>query len=217
VSRFQKAILATSAVLLVGLGLIVAGIYSDQIFGKVATGLQAIGVVVALSVAAATLLTDSKDRRLDRVLDLHKELTSGEAHQARARVVDHLRSLGSNGKARPVSHRAFIDDQAVANYSSTLERKPRLDLNIIIRFFERANSARLAEAVHLQTFAILVGGHALWWDRAIIEQPTEFGAITHLRQLASWTRVYASHRLVDDPNMTRWLAHVDSDFADVGP
>jgi hypothetical protein len=213
----RSHIAAAFVVLLLVLGLAIAGVFSDSVYAKLTNGAQAVGVVIALSVAAATLLADSKDRRLDRVLALHKELTSGETHHARARLVDHLRALGHGGKARTASHVDLIEDSVLAHYASMTDRTPRLDLNIIIRFFERANAARLAKAVHLATFADLVGGHALWWDRAIVDTGSEWGAIRHMRELAAWTQQYAHHVAAADAHMKGWLDHVATDFTDSAP
>jgi hypothetical protein len=72
-------------------------------FSAWATGVQAVGVIFALFLAGVSLQRDSHDRRVDRVMDLHRELVSGELSGPRFRLSRHLRELGSNGRVRSVS------------------------------------------------------------------------------------------------------------------
>jgi hypothetical protein len=45
-------------------------------YTAVATAVQAFGVVVAFGLATETLITDSRDKKTDRTLDLHAQLVS---------------------------------------------------------------------------------------------------------------------------------------------
>ena len=44
---------------------------------RLSTGLQALGVLVALILAVVTIDTDRHDKQVDRVLALHHELVTG--------------------------------------------------------------------------------------------------------------------------------------------
>jgi uncharacterized protein (DUF58 family) len=80
--------------------------------GAAATAIQAVFIVAALAVAAGTLLSDSRDRRVDRVIALHSELTSGELQEARIRFVNHLRRHGCHGRVRQVYRHELATDRS---------------------------------------------------------------------------------------------------------
>jgi hypothetical protein len=87
-----------------------------------------------------------------------------------------------------------LDEESVKTH------RPDLDLNIVLRYFERADSAREAGAVYLPVFADLVGGHAQWWDRALADDGRDT-MLYHLTDLAAWSRRYVT----DHPQQTRQL------------
>ena len=88
--------LAVLSVLLVSAALLNASQYA-----ALASTIQAIAVVPAIAIAAIALTNDGRDKRVDRVLDFHREFNSGEVANATARLVAHLREHGKNGKVRP--------------------------------------------------------------------------------------------------------------------
>ena len=47
------------------------------------SGVQAVGVLVALALGVSTLQADSKDRRVDRVITYHSQISGGELQLAR--------------------------------------------------------------------------------------------------------------------------------------
>jgi hypothetical protein len=61
------------------------------------SALQASGVMLALLLGLATLLADSKSRRVDRVYALHQELTNGDLDEARRRLGESLRKRTDSG------------------------------------------------------------------------------------------------------------------------
>jgi hypothetical protein len=103
---------ATIALLALGL----TGWVGPSTYSSLTAGVQAVGVVIALGLGAATLMRDNRDRRVDRVLALHQELMTGDVWQARYCLVRHLRKLGQDGKSRAVSRQELIDDPTVSRY-----------------------------------------------------------------------------------------------------
>jgi hypothetical protein len=61
---------------------------------------QAVGILATLGIATVTFRGDSRDRRVDRVLALHNELTSGEVGAARRRLAAHLRQHGPRDRLK---------------------------------------------------------------------------------------------------------------------
>lgn len=204
-SSFGLVVVVSAAFLALGL----TGWLDSGTYGALTGGVQAIGVVVALALGTATLRSDSRDRRVDRVLALHQELFGGEVQAARIRLVNHMRS-GSSRRAKVVS-RADLADGSLAEYSSSSVYLPRRDANVLLRFFERANAARLAKAVYLPLYATLIGGHAAWWDKAI-RYDRSWPARQHLAELGSWAHDYARINQSRHPNLALWLSRIDDDF-----
>ena len=117
---------------------------ADQYQGY-ASGVQALGVTIALAVAAATLYADRRDRKVDRVLELQEELLGSDLYGVRKRIVDHLRAH-ANGpqRTRRVSLAELKNDPSLNRYSNAADTQfdPRNDVRRLLRFFEKANAAR---------------------------------------------------------------------------
>src|SRR4051812_39242888 len=47
------------------------------------------------------------------------------------------------------------------------DESPNEDRAVLLRYFERADAARLAGIVNPALFHTLIGPHALWWDAAL--------------------------------------------------
>lgn len=174
-----------------GLGIIgilfaLASFLTSAQYSAVASAIQAAAVVPAIAIAASALLRDSHDRRVDRVLDFHRELTSGEVLQARDRLGAHLRKHGVDGRVRPTSRDELRDDLKLSRYSTDHSNKPRSDVNVILRFFERVNAARIAATVDYPLLAELIGRHAAWWNLAIKDPGDDEVPRAPLRELATW-------------------------------
>lgn len=185
------AVLLGAVVLLPGL------VTTPEWFTAYATGIQAAGVIAALAYAARSLHADNHDRRVDRVLDLHEMLISGDINDARARLVQHLRSLGVDGRARTVRVAQLEQDRGLSTYRRPEDapHQPSRDLALILRFFERANGARTAGSTYEPLFHQLIAGHAGWWDLAIVEDPSRVDSrpLGALRDLARWGNDYAAN------------------------
>jgi hypothetical protein len=177
------------AIAAAGLALLVAGVtgaMSQSAFNVVTASLQAVGVVLALGLGAATLRRDSHDRRVDRVLALNQELMSGELWHARQRLAEHFKTLraGPADAFGVVTRDQLFGDPAIGKYASA-EGVPGEDVDRLVRFFERANSALATRAVEPDLFAQLIGRHANWWDHAIAYDPNWTTRIP-LAELSTW-------------------------------
>ena len=188
----------------------VLNLVDKNAYGSLTDGVQAAGVVIALGLAAVTLIRDNRDRRVDRVLALHQEMMAGSVWEARYRLVDHLRRLGTNGKVRRVTHEELNHDPVVSRYNPGNLGSPAQDADLLVRYFERAFAALRTDALDVPLFAELIGRHAMWWDLAIVESSHWFTRV-HLSELASWTRAYvkANERSLQ---VAGWMAAPQRDF-----
>jgi hypothetical protein len=114
---------------------------------------QGIGVLPAVVIGALALRGDRNDRKVDRVLALHEELT-GELDEVRRAVTTRI---AANGKpiAQPLIYKqpGHPTDREIGQ---------------LLRFFERVEAVRLAESIHMPLLTELVGRHAAWLDIAIL-------------------------------------------------
>jgi hypothetical protein len=121
--------LAGGALISAGLG----GLLARAEFDIVTAGLQAIGVVIALGLGAATLRRDSHDRRVDRVLALHEGLMTGELWLARRRLIIHFRCLiASPAEGVPVVTRQQLRDDPLISRYSVDGGAPQQDVDLVI-------------------------------------------------------------------------------------
>lgn len=200
-------VITGSTVILLGL----TGSLGDREYSVLTNGLQAVGVVLALGLGAATLRRDSHDRRVDRVLGMHQELMTGDLWGARHRLAAHLRRLG-NGQVTPLSRADVHGKDGKASYGADHPyAKPVDDIDLLLRFFERANSALTAGAVDQALLAELIAVHAIWWNRAIQPDP---GWLTRtpLDELSQWFHRYIDGLPPGDARRTRWVQSVNRDF-----
>ena len=178
---------------IVSLALVVAAFFlrPDQ-YQALAGGVQALGVSVALIVAAAALRADRTDRRVDRVLQLQAELLANDLYNVRRRLVDHLRASSTNSRTRRVSLAELAGDPMLSKYSgSDAAFDPRNDARRLIRFFEQANAARQGGVVDIPLFHELIGRQATWEAVAFSKEPME-PSLVPLFDLADWANEYAS-------------------------
>jgi hypothetical protein len=174
-------------ILLITIPLMNAGQYQ-----ALAGGIQAVGVTAALIFGALTLQHDRHSKKVDRVLELHQSLTSGDLQASRIRLMRHLvrHSDKSSARVRSTSIKELRDDGGVLSvYDDDALNTPIVDLNLVLRFMERSNVARRSGVVDLPLFHELVCGHALWWNRAINADPNEPLSL-RLIDLVEWTNEY---------------------------
>lgn len=211
IQKFRLAWIAGSIVLVM---LVVAApvLKADQ-YSALASAIQALAVVPAITAAALSLLADSHDRRVDRVLEFHQQLTSGELQAARLRLVGHLRRHGSSGKARQATRDELRADPVLSRYTSDANKiRPIDDINLMLRFFERVNAARIAGSVNLPLLVELVGRHAGWLDQAIGQEDQVPRAPLH--DLATWANEFAVANQGKYPYLSNWGSNRAEDFAE---
>jgi hypothetical protein len=200
------------AILVVGLALVIP----PEKYSALAAGVQAVGVLAALAVAAAAIRSDSQGRRLDRVLALHEQLNAGELQEVGGRLVDHMKEHGEAGKLR----RLTMTD--LRNESSPLHRyghhgpdeRPSRDAARMLGFFDRVNAARQARVVDEELLFELLGGSAMWWDLALT-MTDEYRKVG-LSELAHWAHRYASVAR-ERSRVDRWANNRLGDFDILGP
>jgi len=188
------------AIILAGLLLLIIPIpfLSEGTYAAFTGGVQAFVVIVALVVAVRTLLSDSKDRRVDRVLALHEELTSGPTGAARTRLAHFLKQMGSGDVCLQVSReqlqsRDKTDVSAYLDPGDQDSGNPERDLTLILRLFDRVRIAQAGGTVDDLMLVGLVGRHAGWWDMAIAREDDT--ARIPLEKFATWCDAYvAGHR-----------------------
>ncbi len=141
--------------------------------------IQALGLVVALGLAWATLESDSRDRRVDRVLSLHGELTTGEVQAARTALTRLLRDRGTS----PLVLRPTLDELGA------ISDEARRNGALVLRYFERVDAARRAGSLHDDLSYELLGRHAMWLRLALCRADT--GSLHEaLMSFADWAHHY---------------------------
>ncbi|MFC6093048.1 hypothetical protein [Saccharothrix lopnurensis] len=188
---------------------------ADQ-YQALATGVQALGVTVALVFGAGTLLSDTRNRRVDRALALHAELTTGDVQAARVRLLLRLQAAREEGKVRPVSLDRLRTDGEFAAYADPAQGRPIRDANVVLRHFDRVNAARVAGIVDLPFLHELIGVHALWWDRAITRDEDEPLLRRGLAELATWVERHSRTEARDAHYLEGWARYLRRDFAEPG-
>lgn len=159
-------------------------------------GVQAVGLVVGLTVAVLSLLSGNDANRVDRVLDLHRELVSGDVGNARSRLADHLRrvgqaQLGSHYVYQPEKGDLRRNPQANAYEDAAAgDARPATDRALLLRYFERADGALKEGILHHGLFHRLIGSHVLWWDAALINEDLDRPHRHSLALLAEWVVSY---------------------------
>jgi hypothetical protein len=103
-------------------------------YTAVATGIQALGVIVAVHIASVTLVGERRDRQVDRVLALHAELVTGELGVASTRLIGHLRKRGRDGKCvERVTLADLVSTGEISRYDGDIKNSPFHDANIVLR------------------------------------------------------------------------------------
>jgi hypothetical protein len=191
--------------------LVSASVLSASQYGALASTIQAIAVIPAIAIAAISLNNDGHDKRVDRVLDFHKEINSGYVQDAMTRLSGHLRERSADGRVRPISREELRNDPILSKYKSDRDSNPWADAGIIQTFFQRANAARVAQTVDMPLMAELVGRSAAWWSLAINDPG--FGiSLSPMRELAAWTDKFAADNHRKFPSMREWGQNRRAEF-----
>jgi hypothetical protein len=203
---------------------------SHEEFAAGAGGLQALFLVPALTVAVLTLLADSRDRRVDRVVTLHTELTSGELDAARRRLVKHLRdhrtppiasrdelkmdhtlSRYSDGQPSQGSVRRYLLRWARRGDVAQQPNRPLDDTNRLLRYFGRAEAMRVAGSLHEPLLVQLIGRHAPWINLAI-EPEANNTMRKSLSNFSDWANDYAEINKHKHDFLADWGSNRMKDF-----
>jgi hypothetical protein len=175
-------------------------------------GIQALGILIALILATQTLRADRHDRQVDRVLALHSEFAAGEIRAARARLIDHLRKQGGGRYIQGATRDDLDKDPRLASYDGNAEHVPFHDAQVVLRFFERANTVIKAKAVYEPLFHELIIRHAFWWELALLPSSTPWIGREDLHELASWGHLYARAHAANLEYLASWRANRERDF-----
>jgi len=210
-SRMSRFAVAGLALLLL-VALIGPYRLAPEAYTAYTSAIQAFGVVIALGLGVWTLKTDSRDRRVDRVLALHQELTTGEVGEARSRLAHHLGAGSEPRVIRRASRNQLKSDPALQNYKPLVEgQSPDHDLTLLLRFFERVHVAQLRGSLDDLMLTALIGRHVDWWDSAIDRE--ERAARLPMAQLSDWTNSYAERHSTNRA-LENWGRTRSHDFPD---
>lgn len=188
---------------------------SNQYDVVIAT-VQALAVIPAIAVAALAIVNDSHGKRVDRVLEMHKEFNSTEMQLAKNRLRAHLRRHGADGHARPTSREELQHDKKLSEYSLHRDFSPGADVALIFRFFERVNAARIANIVDMPLLVELIGRHATWWNLAIKDSGEDEVPRAPLRELAQWADEFALSHQHQYSYLRNWGKNRKREFGDSG-
>jgi hypothetical protein len=189
---------------------------NDSTSAKVGDGVRTGVVVLALTVALATYLSNSRNKRIEQVYDFHKELTVSDIGEARIRL---NRLIYSQTPPRRISRsevrkgalaaypkrrisRSEVRKGGLATYTKGNEHKPDYDWTLLIRFFERVWNAQRQRSLDDLAVVSLIGGHAYWWDSALEEDERD-EARRAPSEFARWARRYKEEH-PDEPRLAGW-------------
>jgi hypothetical protein len=148
--------------------------------GAIATAGQTLLVGGALVFARRQLIDSRTGQAIERVLDLHDQLTTGEVGAARHRLGT---ALWTDTSRFPTPDdvrrcgRVWVTDRRNRQpYESTetesTERiTPGQDIYRILWCFQRAGETYNSDLVDKALFIKLIGHHVMWWDTAIRYRP----------------------------------------------
>jgi len=196
--------------------LVLASLVTDSRYVALTAAIQAAAVIPSITIAGLALTRDSRDKRVDRVLELHRELHSPDLASAKARLTVHLMLHGTDGKIRPASREELAKDPALSRYEADDAFSPRRDVDLILRFFERADVARIANSVESSLLVELIGRSAAWWNLVIGGNVDEVPR-SHLQELAEWANNFAFRHKDRYSYLQNWGRNRDGEFGRRSP
>ena len=207
---YLKVALAIAVVILLAITVPIPFLNSSQ-YQELTGGVQALGVTAALVFGALTLHSDSRNRRIDRVLDLHRAITDGDLQLARHRLLRHLRKHSQDGVVPQVRLRQFREGGDLGDYGHGMTNRPGDDAARILRYMERVNAARLAGILDFPLLHQLIGIHVLWWNNVIIPDVEE-PMCKSIAELAGWVVGYAESSAIGAKYLEMWDVNFKRDF-----
>ncbi len=176
---------------------------------------EALALIGGALVAVWTLLANRRDQRVERVLRLHEEFTTGEIGNARWRLRNHLaRALPAGAKPHQVGQvrTAQLESGKLGQYESVVvSASPRYDATLILRFFERVRVAQNQGAVDPLMVCSLLGRHAGWWEIAILRSESYVQEREPLTLLTDWANQYA-RKYAQRPGLEKWWCARERNF-----
>jgi hypothetical protein len=178
-----------------------------SVLATIAACAAATAAIWGLRYAKGLLDTAVKDRRVDRVLALHHEITTGEIAAARNRFNELMYRAGEDafglGKcwrpdwdslvppnpavSKELNKRRFLSTYPAFMVSGT-GHTPIHDLRLVLWSFDRVNEARKREASLDEDLLVsLMGYSVVWWSLMCGRlEPKRGGHVKSLLDLASW-------------------------------
>jgi hypothetical protein len=111
----------------------------DSTSAKVGDGVRTGVVVLALTVAVATYLSNSRNKRIEQVYDFHKELTVGHIGEARIRLSRLIYSQERRDVDPPLLREISRSEvrEGTLTYGEASEHKPDYDWTLLTRTVHR--------------------------------------------------------------------------------
>lgn len=159
--------------------------------------------IIGLAVGLFQLWSGLKAIRVQRTIDLHRDLTTGEVGRAADRLSTLLwkegeRRFGRNrcyapewpelltavrGTGGAGRLGEYIDSDRVVDFASS---EPLRDLYALLWCFERIEAGRASRALDRVLLASLIEPHAAWWSCALQHvRPSDTTHVSALRRLTS--------------------------------
>jgi hypothetical protein len=178
---------------------------------------------LAAAIALVELRSGLKAVRVQRVIDLHRDLTTGEVGAARDRFTTLMWKHGERHAGRNVCHAprweeiltnvlpggaesrgvlgAYPPGDAIA---TAADAEPMRDLYSVLWCFERIEAGRAGRALDRAMLNSMLASHAVWWDEFTRHlAPDNTRHVVSLRSLAraletTELRSWARRDFVDD-------------------
>jgi hypothetical protein len=169
---------------------------------------------IAVAIALGQLWTGLKATKVQRVIELHRDLTTGEVGNARDRFTTLMWKHGERLAGRNVCHaprwKEILTDVLGASGSrgelgvypredhiaTAKDAEPMRDLYSVLWCFERIEAGRAGRALDQGMLKQLVASHAVWWDELTRHLTSE-----NTRHLESLRRLSAA---LEDAELRAW-------------
>jgi hypothetical protein len=171
----------------------------------------AITAIVAAIAAIIQIRVGQKAVRVQRTIDLHRDLTTGEVRAARDRFTALMWRHGEARAGRNVCHvpswtelltdvlgggeRGELGEYRPEDKIAGAEgAEPMRDLYAVLWCFERIEAGRAGRALDRRLLAELIASHAVWWDELTRRLTSE--NTTHVKSLRSLAESLATPELL---------------------
>lgn len=171
------------------------------------------GVAVAVVVAGFEIRAVGMATKVQRAIDVHRDLTAGDVGAARLRLGAEMWRKGEAMSRRhlcyaPAYKEIYAPESGFGRYESADETelgdpRPGSDLYLLVWCFQRVEAGLRGHAFDEQMIQRLVAPHAIWWNE--LTRNISEDEVLHLRSLR-----YLASRL-STPELERWAKR---DFID---